>query len=203
MKEIIGNKKIASLIVLILIVVSFCLAFSSANGMVFDVERIISFIGILSGLFGIFSIFINFQVLTEVKNIEEQRLKTISKIKSEIFFRDGIVRTNEAIDKLLTKRTKQDFLQDATLDELAIIIGICQNSLINNKVTKPNSFILSKVESMQKEIIRFKNSKKMIEQEDQQFSSMTQNDSRNALTELKNILDEYVATSVSDYIIKD
>lgn len=81
MKEIIGNKKIASLIVLILIVVSFCLAFSSANGMVFDVERIISFIGILSGLFGIFSIFINFQVLTEVKNIEEQRLKTISKIK--------------------------------------------------------------------------------------------------------------------------
>ena len=203
MKEIIGNKKIASLIVLILIVVSFCLAFSSANGMVFDVERIISFIGILSGLFGIFSIFINFQVLTEVKNIEEQRLKTISKIKSEIFFRDGIVRTNEAIDKLLTKRTKQDFLQDATLDELAIIIGICQNSLINNKVTKPNSFILSKVELMQKEIIRFKNSKKMIEQEDQQFSSMTQNDFRNALTELKNILDEYVATSVSDYIIKD
>jgi len=56
---------------------------------------------------------------------------------------------------------------------------------------------------MQKEIIRFKNSKKMIEQEEQQFSSMTQNDFRNALTELKNILDEYVATSVSDYIIKD
>lgn len=200
MKDIISNKKIVSLIVLILIVVSIILTFSSANGMVFNVEKIISFIGILSGLFGIFSIFINFQVLTEVKNFEEQRLKTISKIKSEIFFRDGIVRTNEAIDKLLTKRTKQDFLQDATLDELAIIIGICQNSLINNKVTKS---ILSKVELMQMEIIRFKNSKKMIEQEDQQFSSITQNGFRNALTELKNILDEYVATSVSDYIIKD
>lgn len=200
MKDVISNKKIVSLIVLILIVVSIFLTFSSANGMVFNVEKIISFIGILSGLFGIFSIFINFQVLTEVKNFEEQRLKTISKIKSEIFFRDGIVRTNEAIDKLLTKRTKQDFLQDATLDELAIIIGICQNSLINNKVTKS---ILSKVELMQMEIIRFKNSKKMIEQEDQQFSSITQNGFRNALTELKNILDEYVATSVSDYIIKD
>ena len=186
-----------------LIVFSSFLTFKSANGIESKVEIITSFIGILSGLFGIFSIFINFQVLTEVKNIEEQRSKTISKIKEEIFFRDAIVRSKEAIDKLLTKRTKEDFIQDATLDELAIIIGVCQNSLINNKVTGPQSFILSNVKSMQKEIIRFRNSKKMIEQEDQQFSSLTQVSFRDALTELKNILNDYVANSVSDNIIKD
>ena len=186
-----------------LILFSFFLTFSSANGMESNVEIITSFIGILSGLFGIFSIFINFQVLTEVKNIEEQRSKTISKIKEEIFFRDAIVISKEAINKLLTKRTKEDFIQDTTLDELAIIIRICQNSLINNKVTKPKSFILSNVKSMEKEIIQFRNSKKMIEQEDQQFSSLTQVSFRNALTELENILNDYVATSVSDNIIKD
>ena len=197
------KKLIVSLIVLILFGVSIFLAFSSSNGMVCDAERIISFIGIFSGLIGIFSVFINFQVLTEVKNIKEQRLKTISKIKSEIFFRDEIGKAKEAIDKLLTKRTKQDFLQDATLDELAIIIGICQNSLINNEVKTPKSSILLNVELMQKEIIRFKKSKKMIEQEDQQFSSILMNDFRNSLTGLKNILNEYVATSVSDNIIKE
>ena len=168
-----------------------------------NAEIIISFIGILSGLLGIVSVFINFQVLYEVKNIEEQRSKTISKIKEEIFFRDEIVKSKEAINKLLTKRTKQDFLQDSTLDELSVIIGICKNTLINNKVTKPNSSILSNIELMQREIIRFKNSKKMIEQEEQQFSSIMQNNFRNALTELKNILNEYVVTSVSDNIIKD
>ena len=203
MKKLIGNKIIVRLILIFLIVFSSFLTFKSANGIESKVEIITSFIGILSGLFGIFSIFINFQVLTEVKNIEEQRSKTISKIKEEIFFRDAIVRSKEAIDKLLTKRTKEDFIQDATLDELAIIIGVCQNSLINNKVTGPQSFILSNVKSMQKEIIRFRNSKKMIEQEDQQFSSLTQVSFRDALTELKNILNDYVATSVSDNIIKD
>lgn len=203
MKKFIGNKKFV--IALILIVVSFLLAFSPANWKVFNVEieRIISFIGILSGLIGIFSIFINFQVLTEVKNIEEQRLKTISKIKSEIFFRDDIVRANEAIDKLLNKGTKQDFLKDDTLDMLNIVKKVCQNSLINSKVTAPNSSIFRYVDSMQEEIIRFRNSNKMIEQENQQISSSMQNNFRNALTELKTILDAYVATSVSDYIIKD
>ena len=197
------KKLIVRLIVIFLIGFSIFLTFSSANGMESNAEIIISFIGILSGLLGIVSVFINFQVLYEVKNIEEQRSKTISKIKEEIFFRDEIVKSKEAINKLLTKRTKQDFLQDSTLDELSVIIGICKNTLINNKVTKPNSSILSNIELMQREIIRFKNSKKMIEQEEQQFSSIMQNNFRNALTELKNILNEYVVTSVSDNIIKD
>ena len=197
------KKLIVRLIVIFLIGFSIFLTFSSANGMESNAEIIISFIGILSGLLGIVSVFINFQVLYEVKNIEEQRSKTISKIKEEIFFRDEIVKSKEAINKLLTKRTKQDFLQDSTLDELSVIIGICKNTLINNKVTKPNSSILSNIELMQREIIRFKNSKKMIEQEEQQFSSIMQNNFRNDLTELKNILDEYVVTSVSDNIIKD
>lgn len=193
---------ILGLIVFILVLASFCLTLGSANEKGSFLEITISFIGILSGLIGIFSIFINFQVLTEVKNIEEQRLKIISIIKSE-FFREEIPRAQEAIEKLLTKRTKQDFLQDATLDDLAIIIEVCQNSLINNKVARPNSSILFDVESMQKEIIRFKNSKSMIEREDQQFSSKTQNDFRIALTDLKNILNDYVATNVSDNILKD
>lgn len=202
MKKIIENRVFQFLIVLILVVGSIYLACESANEKGSFLEITISFIGILSGLIGIFSIFINFQVLTEVKNIEKQRLKIISIIKSE-FFRGEIPKAQEAIEKLLTKRTKQDFLEDATLDDLAIIIEICQNSLINNKVARPNSFILSRVESMQREIIRFKKSKSMIEREDQQFSSKTQNDFRIALTELKNILNDYVATNVSDNILKD
>lgn len=202
MKKIIENRVFQFLIVLILVVGSFYLACESANEKGSFLEITISFIGILSGLIGIFSIFINFQVLTEVKNIEEQRLKIISIIKSE-FFREQIPKAQETIEKLLTKRTKKDFLQETTLDDLAIIIEVCQNSLINDKVARPNFSILFRVESMQKEIIRFKNSKSMIEREDQQFSSTMQNDFRIALTELKNILNDYVATNVSDNILKD
>ncbi len=173
--------------------------------MIYDVERTISFIGILSGLFGIVSIFINFQVLTEVKNIEEQRLKTLFKIKSEIFFRDDIVRAKEAIDKLLNKSTKQDFLQDDTLDMLNIVIKVCQNSLIEEKTnptTEKNS-ILNIVTKMLCEITRFRQSSMLSAQVNQQISSILTTNFKVKLTDLKNILDEYLATSISDTIIKD
>ena len=190
---------------LILIGVSFFLAFRTDTGMVFNVEKVISFIGILSGLFGILSIFINFQVLTEVKNIEEQRLKTISKIKSEIFFRDDIVRAKEAIDKLLNKNTKQDFLQNDTLDMLNVVIKVCQNPLIiekTNPTTEKNS-ILKIVKNMLNEIMRFKQSQKLSVQVNQQISSTLTTNFKVKLNDLKIILDEYVVTNLSDMIIED
>ena len=203
--NIIGNKKLVLGIVVFLTVVSICLAFISDNGMVFDVERTISFIVILSGLFGIFSIFINFQVLTEVKNIEEQRSKTISKIKEEIFFRDEIVRAKEAINKLSTKTTKQDFLQDTTTIELAVVRSICENPLIKDKTqTRPESkSIFSRVQNMDEEITKYRNNITNTEQDCWNISPSLITNFRKALDELKHILDENVAITASYSMIPD
>lgn len=205
MKKLIGNKIIVSLIVLILLGLSFFLALSSTNEMVCNAERIISFIGIFSGLIGIFSVFINFQVLTEVKNIEEQRLKTISKIKEEIFFRDEIVRAKEAINKLSTKTTKQDFLQDSTTIELAVVRSICENPLIKDKTqTRPESkSIFSRVQNMDEEITKYRNNIPNTEQDCWNISPALITNFRKALDELKHILDENVAISASHSMIPD
>ena len=183
------------IVFLILFVISVFLASGSAN------EKAISFIGIFSGLIGIVSIFINFQVLTKVKNIEEQRLKTISKIKNEIFFRDEITRAKDAIDKLLGKTTKQEFLQDDTTKELSIVMGICKNPIIIDKTqTKPERrSIFSRVQNMDEEITILKKSETM----DHEINVNLIRNFREALTELQPILTENVAKSVSDSIISE
>lgn len=193
MKKIIENRVFLFLIVLILVVGSICLAYESANEKGSFLEITISFIGILSGLIGIFSIFINFQVLTKVKNIEEQRLKTISIIKNEIFFRDEITRAKDAIDKL-SKRTTKELLEETAIQEIKSIINVCRNPLILDK-TKDS---VSSVDEMLKYIL----STKQMPYNLQEISASKETEFSTTLANVKHILDEYTAANLSDSIIE-
>ena len=193
MKKIIENRVFLFLIVLILVVGSICLAYESAKDKGSFLEITISFIGILSGLIGIFSIFINFQVLTEVKNIEEQRLKTISKIKNEIFFRDEITRAKDAIDKL-SKRTTKELLEETAIREIKSIMNVCRNPLILDK-TKDS---VSSIDEMLTYIL----STKQMPYNLQEISASKETKFSTTLANVKHILDEYTAANLSDSIIK-
>lgn len=184
---------ILGLIVFILVLASFCLTLGSANEKASFLEKTISFIGILSGLIGIFSIFINFQVLTKIDNFEEQRKKTIKQIVSEIYFRKDMEKASKAIDKL-SGRTAKELLDETAIQEIKSIINVCRSPLILDK-TKDS---VSSIEDMLQYIL----SKKQDPSYLQDISADRETKFSTTLVDVKHILDEYTAANLSDSIIE-
>lgn len=193
MKKIIKNRVFLILIVLILVVVSICLACKSANEKGSGLEITISFIGTLSGLIGIVSIFINFQVLTKIDNFEEQRKKTIKQIVSEIYFRKDMEKACKAIDKL-SERATEELLEETAIQEIKSIINVCRSPLIMDK-TKDS---LSSIDDMLNYLLSKKQSPSYL----QDISADRETKFTTTLADVKHILDEYTAANLSDSIIK-
>lgn len=91
------------------------------------VNKFINFIGIFSGLIGIISIFINFNILTEVKKIEETRQISAELIKDQIYIQEELSRVEQAINRLYKVHTKDELFTEQTRMDLVLLKNFYKN----------------------------------------------------------------------------
>lgn len=166
------------------------------------IDDVNNFIALFSSILGVLSIFINFNILSKVKDIEKQRQKTIATIRSEIFFRNDVSEALKAIEELLKKSSKQDLVTEVTLQEIVKVRQVCQSDLIKDKVNDKKVTNFTEIDNMYQEILKFKANPGLMENEYHQIASSRIRNFSNSLITLKNLLNDYIAEQTSDAVIK-